>query len=432
MLRVEDAVRYAVYCSVILLWSVSAGHRIVGKPIRRKQKSIVFFLILLLFLGRLRHAVFAGVSPAEQVLRYLCLLPNLAVPLLSWSVTRYIREDGTGPLPAGARMLFIPYAVLAGVLYNVLYAFDRLPYLLGWIETDAVYCFLTVALWELCITMHLIPSNSGYKRWFRACTVPMEMLDRDGGVQYSSEGHRVYQTAPSRPDAKEARFYVTRTFPVPGGNIRWREDITRFQEVIGKLEENAALLEASNEKLAAQNRMQMQTAKARERAKLYDRALGENKDRLERMQALLDSCGETAGTETEEETLRQTLAVICVLGAYVKRRSNLVLLADKSDTLPLAELHFCLHESNEALVLIPVSTIYKNEADVTLRAPVSDMMHVYDAFEKELEAVLETLEYLRMTLRAEDESTVLSLWMGGEKMGEKEVRFFFYPERRAV
>lgn len=496
-------IQYAVYCALIIFWSVSAGRRITNRPIRRIQKIIVFCFVLIMFFGRLRVVAFAGVYPLEHYLWYMYYIPHLLIPLLSYYAALYVGEDESYCLPDRAKLLLIPYVVILclvltnewhqlafrledpgtaisiegryhlapfyfvaqiwlfglailavitlsrklaannlrtnvlpfismltiGFIYTILYAVDRSPTGYGFIESEVMTCFPTMGLWELCIRMRLIPSNSGYNKWFRACTVPMEMLDRNGKTRFASKG--ISEEKDEKAPDGRSRTFITRTYEVGGGSLRWREDVTRFREVIAKLEENAALLAASNEKLSAQSRMKMQAVKARENAKLYDKALGETGDRLERIRTLLMPFKGDALNEGDEARLRDTLGRISVLGAYVKRRSNLVLLADKSSSLPLAELHFCLRESNEALVLVPVSTIYNNEADDTLMLEASDIMRVYDSFEKETEAVLDDLEYLRMTLKTGEGPALLRLRFGGERLEEKDIQIFFAPERRA-
>lgn len=487
-------IQYVVYCVMIVLWSVSAGRRISGVNIRRIQKIVVTLFILMLFLGRLRLVVFAGIYPAEHLLWYMYYIPNLLIPLLSWYMTLYVGREESYRLPARAKLLLIPYAVIVilvltnelhelafrledrghpvanagryhlgpvyiiaqiwlfgfaclalitlyrilhknhlhvyvlpfvsimvlGLVYTVLYATDRSPQGFGFIEPDIMSCFPTIGLWELCIKMRLIPSNSDYDRFFKACTVPMEIEDRQGRVRFNSKGfEESIQPAASGVEDTYPTF-VTRQFDIRGGVVRWREDVTRISTLIRDLEEVARSLSLSNEKIEAQNRMRLKSERTREHARLYDRALGETGDRIERIRGLVARCRALPLDEAGKEEQIKLLSVIGVLGAYVKRRSNLVLLSDKSDLWPVTELHFCLHESNEALVLIPVSTIYQNETDASMMMEAKAIMHIYDAFETQIEEVLDDLESLRMTLEEASDGVRLTLKMGCARAGKKE------------
>ncbi|MBR0164826.1 MAG: hypothetical protein IJQ12_09155 [Lachnospiraceae bacterium] len=499
-------IQYGVYCVMIVLWSVSAGRRISGVNIRRIQKLVVTLFILLLFLGRLRQVVFAGVYPAEHLLWYMYYIPNLLIPLLSWYMTLYVGREESDRLPARARLLILPYiaiiaviltneyhqlafrfdvkgipvanagsyhlgpvyfvaqiwifgfaclaitslyrtlkrnhlrayalpfvaVVATGLIYTALYATDRSPGGFGYIEPDVMSCFPTLLLWELCIVMRLIPSNSGYGRRFNACTVPMEILDNRGEIHFRSGGYAEKSQAGFPGEKSVLPVYITRQFPISGGVIRWREDVTRISALITEREEVASHLLRSNERLEAQNRMRMQSERTRENARLYDRALGETGDRIARIRRLVEECRTLPAQDASEEKRKRLLSVIGVLGAYVKRRSNLVLLSDKAKDLPVTELHFCLHESNEALVLIPVSTIYRNETDGRGVMPAHSIMRIYDAFQIQIEEVLDDLEFLRMTLLTTADEVCLSLRMGLTGGREKELEIKNVVEGGAV
>lgn len=310
----------------------------------------------------------------------------------------------------------------AGLIYTILFAFDRSPTGIGYVEPHVMTCFSTMGLWEACIMMRLIPSNGGYGKWFGACSVPMEILDQKGNVRYASRGDELSDLPQAQSVREPMRTSLTRNFPIAGGSVRWREDVTGLQEVIRELETVAQTLKLSNEKLDAQSRMRLQDAKVKERTRLYDKALGETGERLDAIRKLLSYVSALPGkTEAEVAEQRKTLAVIGLLGAYVKRRSNLVLLAHRSNVLPLSELHFCLRESNEALALIPVSTVYINEADEAYTVPARAIMNMYDTFQQKTEELLEDMEYLKMTLKQEAQQILLVLQTGGE--GMRDVHF---------
>ena len=489
--------QYTIYCTLIVFWAVRAGDRLSGRGIVMMHRILVFLLILIMFFSCLQRVVFVGMYPWEHILWYLHYLPNLGIALISWYMTLYVGQDESYRLPAKAKMLLIPYAVIVlviltneyhelafrleergstvsltgnyhlsyfyiiaqiwmfgfallavvslyrqlhinhlstyvlppailfatGLLYTILFAFDHSPRGIGYVEPHVMTGFSTLGLWEVCIAMRLIPSNGGYGTWFRACSVSMEISDRMDEVRYASRGYTQSPGQREQSAGEPERTYLTRSFPIAGGTVRWREDVTNMQEVIRELETVAQTLARSNEKLDAQNRMQLQEAKVKERTRLYDKALGETGDRMERIRKLLAECRASIGTEHEDEAgQRKTLAVIGLLGAYVKRRSNLVLLAHRSDMLPLSELHFCLRESNEALALIPVSTIYVNETDDAVSVSARDIMRLYDTFQKKIEENLQNLEYLKMTLLQEEAGVLLTLQIGGADMPDEQVR----------
>lgn len=162
---------------------------------------------------------------------------------------------------------------------------------------------------------------------------------------------------------------------------------------------------------------------------VYRKALAQTGDRMERMRFLLHTCREKNADEAKK---RDVLAQISVLGAYVKRRANLVLLSDRMETLPLSELHFCLRESNEALVLIPVSTIYRNSADERALLPVTEIMRLYDLFQSFLEASLAKTDHMKITLSSDETRVLLQLLAGGAGSREETANFESFFARSKV
>ena len=495
-------IQYAVFCVLIVLWAISAQNRLTTPGIRMMHVWLVFFFILRLFFGRMHRLVFAGVYPWEHIFWYLCYIPNLALPLISFYMALYVAKDESFRLSVKAKLFVIPCVILVlavltneyhemafiledrgqavsvagryhvsyvyyatqvwmfgfaaltilhlyrilnrhglrayvfppvvlmglSLLYTVLYAFDRSSTGVGYVEPSVMTVFSTMGLWEVCIIMRVIPSNSGYGSFFDACSVPMEILDRDGKTRYESEGLLREKAGEKDGIFAQKRTWLTREFEIPGGQIRWREDVTRFHELIARLEEGAQALKESNEKLDAQNRMRMREKKSAERARLYDEALLTTGNRIAEMRAILDDCKKDGPEDADADArLQSALARLCVLGAYVKRRSNLVILSDHAETLPLSELHFCLRESNEALVLVPVSTVYRNEADDALPVPAAEIMRLYDEFQRVIEERLPETDRLRMTLTSAEGAVTLTLVCGGAK-GE-ETRTFSIPLR---
>ena len=93
---------------------------------------------------------------------------------------------------------------------------------------------------------------------------------------------------------------------------------------------------------------------------------------------------------------------------------------------------FCLRESNEALALIPVSTVYANETDETVSVSARAMMRVYDTFQDRIEQMLEGMEYLKMTLKQEAERVQLVLQVGGAGMRDTNVEIPLTEEGQTV
>ena len=86
----------------------------------------------------------------------------------------------------------------------------------------------------------------------------------------------------------------------------------------------------------------------------------------------------------DAETARLLHGRIAVVGAYLKRRSNLVFLADQSGAVPSRELLLCLNESAANLRLTGTACAVKVELEESINGAAAGTL--YDFFE----AVAET------------------------------------------
>lgn len=476
--------QYILYVLLILGWATFSSARLYHPQLRVYHSLLIFCFMLELFFRGLRHIVFMGILPWERVFWYWYYVPELATPLLSWYMTQYIgRKEGyrvdrrifltlipyaalclgiltndhhglafildktTSSLArdhrvsylyvvaqiwlfffavlavvrlyrvckaAGLRTYVWPPAliVLFGAVYMVLYTMNRSMRGVGFIEARAMFFSVTIGVWESCLSTGLVPNNRFYDRFFNASHIPMEILDEKLRVRFQSAG------AKDTEEALSLRHYRTMTFPIRGGSVRWKEDVTESERVARELKKTNAQMEEANRRLALQAKVKLDTTRAEERSRLYDAAILTVEKQMREVEERLKACASLSG-----ESLRDMLAMVCVPASYIKRRSNLMLIAEDAETLPLQELHFCLRETVEALALIPVGTHYETRIDTDRRIGVQTIMETYDAFESLVEEMLPRLEQISITLVSDEREASLCLWMGGEDLPRIERRW---------
>ena len=101
------------------------------------------------------------------------------------------------------------------------------------------------------------------------------------------------------------------------------------------------------------------------------------------------------------------MALVCVYGAYVKRRCNLTLIQQSESHTGLQELALCIRESLGYLSAYGVSEAFRQQGDAQL--PPSGVILVYDFFEAAVEASLPELSALMVNLRADGQEVTLRL-----------------------
>lgn len=200
-------------------------------------------------------------------------------------------------------------------------------------------------------------------------------------------GKPVYRTAAAphpflQSDTEKLVFH-----PISGGSVEYLVDISHVQGLNQQLAERTQQIETRNAYIAEATRIKQERAEVENRNKLYDRVSEIAKPQLEQIDRLLDKQG---GCGTKE------LARIAVLEAYIKRRSNMELLA-ASGPLTAAELISAVTESLDYIRLYGVNTAAG--AVGTGVHPSEMVIAAYEHIEAIAEESLDTLSDMIVTLR---------------------------------
>ena len=171
--------------------------------------------------------------------------------------------------------------------------------------------------------------------------------------------------------------------PVHDGRVYWVENIAKINRIRERLAETNERLSEENELIRAENELKLQKARIEEKNRVYDSIFSQIQTQLIQMDQLL--C-EKSG-----------LGLLCVLGAYVKRRANLTLICEDVAAPSVDELVYCIRESLTYLTAYGTVCTLHQEGSGTVSA--SDAQTAYDFFETCIEAALPTLSALIVRVR---------------------------------
>lgn len=101
--------------------------------------------------------------------------------------------------------------------------------------------------------------------------------------------------------------------------------------------------------------------------------------------------------ETEPENKNKILAMLTVVGTYIKRRGNLLFLSKKEKMLDCSDLVLCLQESASNLELLNVKSSILTDSTKEIEA--KDACAVYDFFEKVIEIAIKDMSFLLVRLK---------------------------------
>ena len=268
-------------------------------------------------------------------------------------------------------------------------------------------CLIIVLLLESAIQSGLLPSNSNYQQIFDATTVPVQIVDTDYQPHYVSGG------ALPVPEETMRRTEVGTVHngnsllsseSIHGGRVVWEDDISQLNEMRARLQDTQEQLGEENVLLQAELELKEKRAKADEQNCLYDRIAREVEPQLIKADALLRRI------EAEPESTRGLIAKVCVLGSYIKRRGNLLLLGEDSSMVPAKELEYCIRESLENLRLGQVFTSFNCSCEGKL--PLEHIVAVYDFYETMVERLLDDITAMMVNLSCKNDKVFMNIQMG--------------------
>lgn len=276
-------------------------------------------------------------------------------------------------------------------------------------QMTEICCIVITAVWESCIQTGLIPSNIGYREFFNASTVDAQIVDRDGQVRFSSDG-AVSLTDGQRCSAMTVPLLLEpdirlQSRAIHAGRVFWKDDLTVIHKLNRELEEARAALAEENDLIQAENELKEEQTRLREQNRLYDSMADSVRPQLEEIRQLMD------GLTHSDPDFARRLGTACVLNAYIKRRSNLMLLSEKEKVVDAAELGLCIRESMDYLTAIGVLCSFQQVG--TGHLPLQLVCRAYDRFEAAVEPALTELRALLVRLSLEKDIWALRLVMDG-------------------
>lgn len=179
------------------------------------------------------------------------------------------------------------------------------------------------------------------------------------------------------------------------GHAIWIEDISELINVINRLQKNKDELSARCELDKENSKTKLELHRVQEKNRLYDLF----QKATARQNALLEEILENYFRETNEQIRRSLLAKAAVIGAYIKRKGNMILAAERNGKIPAEELKLCFQESIKNVELMGVQTLFDFCANSAKEWSFKTASLIYDTFEMALEAALEDCDsiYIKIT-----------------------------------
>lgn len=274
-------------------------------------------------------------------------------------------------------------------------------------DITAAQCLMFTGILESCIQSGLIQTNTGFKSLFEAGSIGAQIVDTDLHTRYASSNAPMLTADVIRSAQKDAtmldRNTLLRSCRINGGHVLWQEDITDITALLEKLEENRQRISESNDVKQQNYKTKVKINAVREKSRLYDRLQAHTVHQIE----LLDQLLTQNEAEDNPEIRRSLLAKAAVIGAYIKRRGNLMFIGERSSVTDTAELSACLEESLANLELMSVECAM--DIPGKNRIYTQDAIRVYDFFEAVTEAAMDDFRFVWLKARSLEDAIVFYL-----------------------
>ena len=318
-----------------------------GKPLAKAWYFLYLpavILLLLIFTNDAHEWAFAlnfenGFSYEHRTVYYIALAWEIAVTFTSLIVL--ILKCG---ISACRRKTWIPVTVfiVCVAVSTVCFLTDTPAF-----KTPELLCFTCIVMIESCIAIGLIPSNDEYENYFYRSAYSAVITDENLSVIYDSEksistDKNLLGRAAKSPVMIDENTRLSAE-KIHGGYIFRIEDLSKVNEINAALSETNERLSEENYIIEAENELKEQKAQIAEQNKLYAKTDEVTCEELKRLDALLSDMYHKTQLNSTEYIDKMRFA--CILAAYIKRRSNLVMLAEKQENIDVGELSLAIKES---------------------------------------------------------------------------------------
>lgn len=285
------------------------------------------------------------------------------------------------------RKKYLPFLMLTcSIVYAFIYASGvEWMQLIGG-DIAAAQCLMFTGILESCIQCGLIQTNTGYEELFMVSRLGAQITDQ-GNIVCLASSNAGGLTDEQRMSAKTHPVLADKTTlikskPIRFGHVLWQEDVSELTEAIEQIEENCRDLSERNRIRQENLETKKKILSLQEKNRAADVLNRETAGQISMIEHLLTQYD----TENDAQKREKILAGAAVLGAYIKRYGNLLLVSHREETADIRDLSRCFEDSFVNLELLDVKCLCTLPADVILAT--KDMLRIYHAFETILEDCL--------------------------------------------
>ena len=259
-------------------------------------------------------------------------------------------------------------------------------------------CLFFIILFESLAQLHTVPTFYEREELFKSSDICAGLTDKkykillksDNGTKLSKEN---IISAVNSEQILSDGMALLKCVDVPGGHFYWVEDRVELLKLNEKLSDTGDYLSEEHAVLHEAAMIEEAHKRTTEQNRLFDSISQSLQPQLNSIEEILN------GLPDDEAGFRREMKRAGVLGAYVKRYSNLLLLSAAESRADSSELYLCINESFSYLRLLGAFCCADIQQGIEL--PVSCELLMYELFEAVVEAV-PFLPEIFVTLKQDD------------------------------
>lgn len=256
-------------------------------------------------------------------------------------------------ISATRKKLWIPIVIiLVAIIYTLWNNLNHGYSGLRIYNVPEVFCFASIALWESLIQIGLVPSNTGYGDFFNASNLNTLIFDNDGNVKYRSKNATNVSKDVVLQNGKSVVIdenIILKKHNIKGGKVVWTEDISAINRINRELSEVKEQISEYNVILKSEAELKKRRAAVTEQNKLYDSITEFIRPQLCDLENILKNI------ENNRGDISVSYAGACVVNVYIKRISNLLIMAKSRKMLNAFELENSIRELAEYISVYGIS-----------------------------------------------------------------------------
>ncbi len=378
---------------------------------KRKRRALVMFivsgaLLLLVLTNEFHEMVFDKVTEGHRA-GYYFVAAFVVLTMANSLVRIFTTTIGEGFQKSIIKPLLIIVAVL---VYSILYIIPFTGRYVHVFDYTMVYIVGMVLFIESLISIGAIPSNKDYQWCFNHSSVRAQITDKDGNVAYRSVEARPILKSEFAGLMEGSALRISPevelvSAKLRGGHVIWERDVKDINKLMEILSENEKSIKEANESLKESIEIEKRQIRAYEQNRLYDLTFTKVADSVQSLEESIKRAEKLSGQELIRELKR-----IDILGVFVKRKSNLLILGETGLSDFSGELKLCFKETYDNLKDMHTegSFLFLELSPVTSEGALL----IYQSFETVIEAFLDGLISVNSILKDEGNCFCLTMSLG--------------------